>query len=274
MFPIQEETLTLQEISGYWVREISPPASLYELIILLEQAWWRGELVEAGEPRRLGILRTLFEMSQSDILFLVGDDPGPQVRWILDDGGEELDIRPHIRVPSNSPKDWTKENCASVFDSIAAQWTPNWVENTNWIRSTVELALRDTLIERVEFFRWFNAAGYRPQPNFWGDVSEAHLQAPLPESSGQHLDTAEPTGTKPLVQKSKGGRPPKYAWEAAQVEILRVADLDGLPKTQAELVRHLLDWFNTKFNQHPDESEVKRFVSRYYGQLRATGWAP
>lgn len=67
--------------------------------------------------------------------------------------------------------------------------------------------------------------------------------------------------------KNKGGRPAEHDWNACTLEVIRYADLNNLPDSQAELVRHLLGWFSDTFDKEPAESAVKAFVSKIYNGL-------
>ena len=53
MFPIAKPALSFGEISDYWSREISPPASSNELLNILVSAWWLGELRGGSVNSRL-----------------------------------------------------------------------------------------------------------------------------------------------------------------------------------------------------------------------------
>jgi hypothetical protein len=45
---------------------------------------------------------------------------------------------------------------------------------------------------------------------------------------------------------------------------------DGLPSTQSELVREMLEWFQTRQDEHtPDESTVRRKVALVWRELTA-----
>jgi hypothetical protein len=72
--------------------------------------------------------------------------------------------------------------------------------------------------------------------------------------------------------KNKGGRPRQHDWDAMVYEIVRIADMDGLPATQTALVGDLLVWFAGTYGAEPAESEVKKRVSLFYNALKARGW--
>ena len=80
---------------------------------------------------------------------------------------------------------------------------------------------------------------------------------------GQHLITK-------AVQSNKGGRPPKYDWDAFHREVIRLANLpDGLPETQAELERQMAEWCNIHWGVEPSEGVLKDKVRLIFQQVRA-----
>ena len=68
------------------------------------------------------------------------------------------------------------------------------------------------------------------------------------------------------------GAPPRYDWEGCMCELGAIAHDEGLPETQAELVRRVLDWFSASAGPEgvPSESAVKQRVSRFWHRLRGT----
>ncbi len=66
------------------------------------------------------------------------------------------------------------------------------------------------------------------------------------------------------------GRPFKWDWDAFWVEVALVADtLDGLPKKQADLERHMADWFERIHGGAPSESQIREKAKRLYSAKRA-----
>jgi hypothetical protein len=64
---------------------------------------------------------------------------------------------------------------------------------------------------------------------------------------------------------NRGGRPPEHDWNTFILEIIRRANHpDGLPDTQAALVREMLAWFQSTFGKEPAESAVKERISKIY----------
>ena len=68
-----------------------------------------------------------------------------------------------------------------------------------------------------------------------------------------------------------GGRPPKWDWEAFWVRLCVMIHNDGVPETQAELVRKLQDWFGKTQGDMPHESEIKKRVSKLFRAFREEG---
>lgn len=74
--------------------------------------------------------------------------------------------------------------------------------------------------------------------------------------------------------KDRGGRPRKYDWDGCIAEIVRIADMDGLPSIHNELIRRLQSWFVESCGDTPADSEIKKRVSPIYHHLEKTGWKP
>lgn len=67
---------------------------------------------------------------------------------------------------------------------------------------------------------------------------------------------------------NRGGRPAEYDWDSFMLEIIRRANTpDGLPDSQAELVREMLEWFSATSSSEPAESSVKLRTSKIYNYL-------
>ena len=61
------------------------------------------------------------------------------------------------------------------------------------------------------------------------------------------------------------GAQPTHDWEACWVEICRTLYFDGVPESQAALVRRLQDWFEAQGKKVPDESTLKKKVKAVWG---------
>ncbi|MGE0751467.1 MAG: hypothetical protein AB7K64_12885 [Variibacter sp.] len=65
------------------------------------------------------------------------------------------------------------------------------------------------------------------------------------------------------------GVPPKYDWDTFFAAMTRRIFVDGLPKTQGELVREMLDWFQSRNGENtPDESTVRRKIAIVWRELK------
>ncbi|WP_146201963.1 hypothetical protein [Teichococcus aestuarii] len=81
------------------------------------------------------------------------------------------------------------------------------------------------------------------------------------KSSPEASASAEPSA----ATVPKGGRPAKWDWDAFWVEVVRLANTpDGLPETQAELHRIMMDWCMNSWNNTPADSEIRKRLSRVY----------
>ncbi|MBV9630365.1 MAG: hypothetical protein JO230_19895 [Xanthobacteraceae bacterium] len=78
-----------------------------------------------------------------------------------------------------------------------------------------------------------------------------------------------PAQTLPVSVASSAGRKAKYNWEAFYVEIVsRANHLDGLPESQAELVRDMSLWSQYEWGEEPSESLIKEKISPIYKRKR------
>jgi hypothetical protein len=69
------------------------------------------------------------------------------------------------------------------------------------------------------------------------------------------------------VPRGRGGAPPKYDWEAFMLEAFRVVYVDGPPKTQAELIKKVSDWYQTEIGDPPDAQTAKPRVRKLWVKL-------
>lgn len=69
--------------------------------------------------------------------------------------------------------------------------------------------------------------------------------------------------------QAKGGRPVKWAWDDAMIELARLDAVDGTEnKTIADLARHLSAWFVAKTGDAPADSEIRKRVGRFKEALK------
>ncbi len=67
------------------------------------------------------------------------------------------------------------------------------------------------------------------------------------------------------------GAPARYDWDAFTGAIARRVLDHGLPASQGELVRDMLDWFATIHGTTPDESTVRRRIQSAWRELTRPG---
>ena len=77
-----------------------------------------------------------------------------------------------------------------------------------------------------------------------------------------------PVALAPPPSASVRGVPSRYDWEAFWIELCRSIYVDGLPGSQAELVRQMRDWFETT-GSVPDDSTIKKKLSPLWRALHA-----
>ena len=104
-------------------------------------------------------------------------------------------------------------------------------------------------------------------PSFLFDTISVELaeEGAVSEPSPEHIE---------IEAKNKGGRPARYDWDGCYAEIVRIADIDGLPSVQNDLIEQLKNWFIAEIDEHPADSEIKKRVSAIYKRLKESGWKP
>lgn len=74
--------------------------------------------------------------------------------------------------------------------------------------------------------------------------------------------------------RSAGGQPGTHQWGLIMIEGAGWILENGIPKTHAELERHLHDWSGNEFGRYPDESEMTKIVSKLVARLKAANNKP
>lgn len=136
------------------------------------------------------------------------------------------------------------------MDSVAirrtrAQGETEW----QWITKPpkgITITAPEVLVTRGEVER------FERQHNLW--TSPAPREIKLPERTECHR-VASP------------GAPPRYDWNAFTGAVARRVHDEGMPASQGELIRDMLDWFGTTFGAVPDESTVRRRVQALWPVL-------
>ncbi len=81
--------------------------------------------------------------------------------------------------------------------------------------------------------------------------------------------TQDASSLEDQSRKRPAGRPAKYDWEGGIIELARLVHTDGLPEAQAELERHLAEWFVKETGNQPDIKEIKERVRRFYRVIKS-----
>lgn len=107
------------------------------------------------------------------------------------------------------------------------------------------------------------------KPFMLGPVSVERIEkilqgedAPPDETKAQ---VAHPPATPKNSEhpKNRGGRPPKWDWDAFNAEVVRIANTpDGLPERRSDLMHKMLDWCSEHWGDAPAESVVRDRLSR------------
>lgn len=73
-----------------------------------------------------------------------------------------------------------------------------------------------------------------------------------------------------IARTSQRGAPPKYDWDEFYCELAVSLQIEGLPESQAAIIRRMEQWFAAR-NQYPDQSTIKKKVAllwrRYHEAL-------
>jgi len=89
---------------------------------------------------------------------------------------------------------------------------------------------------------------------------------------GLFIDGASDTAKKAVIAKRLPGpgAPPKHDWDAFAGAIARRVHDHGMPVSQGELVRDMMDWFAGRADiPSPDERTVRRKVPAIWKELRS-----
>ncbi len=83
-------------------------------------------------------------------------------------------------------------------------------------------------------------------------------RAEIERFAAAHLGNAGKA--QPSASRQRGA-PPRYDWDGFWVEVCRRVHEEGVPETQGQLVRLMLDWFAETGRRIPDASTVKKKLS-------------
>ena len=176
MFPPKTSALTLYKIADYWSRQPEVQFNKEELLALLEEAWLRGDLPSLSPMQRLGLLRSLYKQGSDRFIFLVGEAKAPVREKSRRHGGVNVDLRPIIRIPSQSPEKWTDESCAGAYeglaDYLAGEAGDGATSLVDLVPSVIKPVLRVVKSGADEVRRWARKQGY-PEPDWEQKANQA-----------------------------------------------------------------------------------------------------
>ena len=150
-----------------------------------------------------------------------------------------------------------KTNVAAIQQALSGALASGILEGDSTRNIFSDIGnFKETLVSRENLRAFAEQKGQRPAFLFDTLIgASAELELPAEDISRE-----EPA-------KKKGGRPVEYDWNAFTFEIIRIADLDGLPETQAELISQILEWCSLTWGKEPAESSVKSRISLIYNGL-------
>lgn len=97
---------------------------------------------------------------------------------------------------------------------------------------------------------------------------EAHFMTKVAEGIVvEHPPEGTITDAKAMSSPRSGGRPPKWDWEACWLQICVSIHDEGLPDTQAELVRKLQSWFLESTGEEPSDSSIRERTTKVFKAL-------
>src|SRR5262249_22352306 len=251
MFPITKSALSLLAISDYWPREIRPSASPDEILSTLVSAWWLGELRGDSKHSPLQLLKIMYTSRFRDdlrIVFVVSGGVGP-LPVELPDGFLILDLRPQIHVPSSDIESWDEAACQDAFHALAeVTEAAAEVRGIPLFRSYQDFAvfLPSIKLTYQEFNSWCRKRGYS-KPKFW----------------------------RPLLNKSKPGRPAEYNWDGVKKLLRTDVPKNGPVQTLQELMEKCTNFACGLHPKHkmPNDKTIREAIKTHALDV-AAGFAP
>ncbi len=74
-------------------------------------------------------------------------------------------------------------------------------------------------------------------------------------------------------EENRGGAPARYDWNAFAGAVARRVHDQGMPASQGQLIRDMLDWFGSTFGVVPDERTIRRRVQALWPVLTSNDGA-
>ena len=115
----------------------------------------------------------------------------------------------------------------------------------------------DVVLERIDSFAFSVSRS---------QLVVRHAELARFEAAQAAMETSPPIMQPPAAPQVAGrGAPAKYKWDDFYCALAVMTHADGVPETQTELIRRMMDWF-AKQNLYPDPTTVKRKVAIFWRQ--------
>jgi hypothetical protein len=262
MFPLASDELSLADISDFWSRDIK--ARPLELLALLEEAWWRGEIRGRAATSRLQLLQSMFRslggQAGPGIVFVrEGDEPPPEVTE-LPDGFADVALRHVVPVPAADVSGWNEQMCEQAFEALAQTSSSDSYPDLAPFFASIKLSF-------AEFDKWREARGYF-KPAFWsGPAASSNVTSDAPSGGRDVAQTSR-------SEKRKAGRKPIFAAPIRRVvfELMEyhgdLSDDDPEWSKQADVEKAVCEKLG---DQAPcAESTIRGYVSKYIAEWRSS----
>lgn len=142
---------------------------------------------------------------------------------------------------------------ASAWYSGDIRWNTSALEITEGFDLPPQLF--DALDYSGDFFAWGNRAFFQPAVLLTEEVLSAF-----------------PTLTSPVsgapVRTDVGGRPAKYDWPDLYAAAAAWIFENGIPKTQAEMVKAMAQWCQNNWDTEPGDTEMKGRIRRFLDRFK------
>lgn len=99
-------------------------------------------------------------------------------------------------------------------------------------------------------------------------ISVADLAEAIRGEASAAPEAAPPSEPREDTPSPRRGPRPKYDWQAFLAQVVRVAHYDGLPDTQAEMERKMLQWCENEWGCQPGLSTVRTYLGPLYRELK------
>jgi hypothetical protein len=159
---------------------------------------------------------------------------------------------------------------AWIWDEV--RWPPNLTDGIHPVLKGPPESVHDLAI--ADFFNRPHTIELELRDNrdsryWWITVATAELFALFPSDADILARLALPD-ERDTRARERRGRPALYDLKEFYATVAVMADLDGLPESQADLVRHMSSWCLRRWRDSPSETWLKEKLAPIY-QAKALG---